>query len=163
MFLIAITAATRSIDICSAYFVPDGITRRTLVAAVKRGVKVRIITPGHFTDEAMVRRASRGLWGELLEAGVEIYEYQPTMFHCKLMVVDRLMTSVGSTNMDMRSFRLNDEANLNVYDAAFSERQAEIFEKDLERSVRITHEAWLQRPLLHKLRDRAATLLRVAL
>lgn len=163
MFLIAITAATRSIDICSAYFVPDGITRRTLVAAVARGVKVRIITPGKFTDEALVRRASRGLWGQLLEAGVEIYEYQPTMFHCKLMIVDRLMSSVGSTNMDMRSFRLNDEANLNIYDAAFSERQCEVFEQDLQRSVRITFADWQNRPWREKLRDRAATLLRIAL
>jgi phosphatidylserine/phosphatidylglycerophosphate/cardiolipin synthase-like enzyme len=116
----AITAATRSIELCSAYFVPDTITRRALVRAVERGVRVRILLPGKHTDEATVRRASRGLWGLLLEAGVQIHEYQPTMFHCKLMIVDGLMTSVGSTNFDMRSFRLNDEANLNIYDTAFA-------------------------------------------
>lgn len=163
MFLIAMTAATRSIDICSAYFVPDSITRRALKAAVERGVTVRIITPGRYTDEPLVRRASRGLWGELLQAGVQIYEYQPTMFHCKLMIVDRLMASVGSTNMDMRSFRLNDEANLNIYDAAFAERQSQMFEQDLERSVRMTFQDWKRRPLSQKLRDQAAALLRVAL
>jgi cardiolipin synthase len=160
MYLIAITSATRSIDLCSAYFVPDSITRRSLVRAVKRGVKVRIIVPGRYTDEATVRRASRALWGPLLEAGVEIYEYQPTMFHCKLMIVDRLMTSVGSTNFDMRSFRMNDEANLNIYDTAFAERQSEVFEQDLKRAKHITLEAWQQRPWRVKLKERTAAVFR---
>ena len=128
MYLLAITAATRSIDLSSAYFVPDDITRRALVDAVKRGVKVRIITPGKHMDAETVRRASRGLWGDLLEAGVEMYEYQPTMYHCKVMIVDGLMTSVGSTNFDVRSFSLNDEANLNIYDAAFAARQTRVFQ-----------------------------------
>jgi cardiolipin synthase len=163
MYLIAITAATRSIDLCSAYFVPDTITRRALVSAVGRGVRLRIIVPGKHTDEATVRRASRGLWGPLLEAGVEIHEYQPTMFHCKMMIVDGLMTSVGSTNFDMRSFRLNDEANLNIYDAAFARRQTEVFEADLQRTRRITLQDWRARPLHEKIHERAATLFRAIL
>ncbi len=155
MMLLAITAATRTIDIANAYFVPDDITRRALVAAAKRGVRVRIVVPGEHIDTATVRRASRGLWGELLEAGVQIHEYLPTMLHCKLMVVDGVMTSVGSTNFDVRSFRLNDEANLNIYDAAFAARQTEVFEADLKQSRRITLQAWRARPFTEKLHEHA--------
>ena len=154
MYLLAITAATRSIDISSAYFVPDDITRRSLIAAVERGVRVRIITPGQHMDAETVRRASRGLWGDLLEAGVQIYEYQPTMYHCKVLIVDQLMTSVGSTNMDVRSFQLNDEANLNVYDAGFAQRQTQVFEADLKQSNRITYALWKSRPLTEKASER---------
>ena len=155
MMLLAITAATRSIDIANAYFVPDDDTRRALVAAAKRGVRVRILVPGKYIDTATVRRASRGLWGELLEAGVQIHEYLPTMLHCKLMVVDGLMTSVGSTNFDVRSFRLNDEANLNIYDAAFAVRQTEVFEADLKQSRRVTLQTWRARPFTEKLHEHA--------
>ena len=81
---------------------------------LKRGVKIRIITPGEIIDTTAAR-ASRGSWA-LLQAGAQIFEYQPTMYHCKVMIVDELLVSVGSTNFDNRSFRLNDEANLNVYD-----------------------------------------------
>jgi cardiolipin synthase len=158
MYMLAITAATRTLDISSAYFVPDDLTRKALVEAVKRGVKVRIIMPGKHMDADTVRRASRGLWGDLLEAGVEIYEYQPTMYHCKVMIVDGLMTSVGSTNFDVRSFRLNDEANLNIYDKAFAARQTRVFEADLSKSRRITHEAWKARPFTEKVHEHTAAL-----
>ena len=163
MYLLAITAATRTIDIASAYFVPDDVTLNAIISAVKRGVRVRIIVPGKHTDQTTVRRASRGLWGGLLQAGVQIHEYQPTMYHCKLMMVDGLMTSVGSTNFDMRSFRMNDEANLNVYDAGFAARMTEVFEADLEKARRITHEEWQRRPLRIKLRERALSLLQPVL
>jgi cardiolipin synthase len=153
MYLLAITAATRTIDLCSAYFVPDQITRDALVTARERGVRIRIIMPGKHTDEHAVRRASRGLWGDLLRAGAEMYEYQPTMFHCKLMIVDGMMTSVGSTNFDVRSFRLNDEANLNVYDSQFAERMTRVFEADLARSRRTTLDQWLARPRIERWRE----------
>jgi cardiolipin synthase A/B len=158
MYLLAITAATRTIDLSSAYFVPDEITRNALVAAVKRGVRVRIITPGKHIDAETVRRASRGLWGDLLEAGVQMYEYQPTMYHCKVMIVDGLMTSVGSTNFDVRSFRLNDEANLNIYDAGFAARQTQVFEADLAKSQRITYAAWASRPFVSKVHEHTLAL-----
>ena len=106
-----------------------------------------------------MRRASRAPWGELLRAGAEIYEYQPTMFHCKVMVVDDLWVSVGSTNFDNRSFRLNDEANLNVYDAAFAQRQSAVFRADLKRSRRITLEEWENRPWSEKLVEHASAIL----
>jgi cardiolipin synthase len=93
-----------------------------------------------------------------LQAGAEIHQYQPTMFHCKVLVVDGLWTSVGSTNFDNRSFRLNDEANLNVYDPGVARRQLAIFEDDLRRSRRVAYEEWASRPWPEKLRERAAAL-----
>jgi cardiolipin synthase len=159
MYLIAITAAVRSIDMSSAYFVPDDMARLALTAALKRGVRVRIITPGRHTDQKTVRRASRALWGELLEAGVEIYEYQHTMYHCKMLVADGLLVSVGSTNFDPRSFHLNDEANLNIYDKPFGARMTQVFEDDLKNSRRITLEEWQRRPAMEKAAERLSALL----
>ena len=156
MYLLAITSATRSIALASAYFVPDELTTDALVAAQKRGVRVRILVPGPIIDTGVVRRASRAGWEPLLAAGAEIHEYQPTMFHCKVMVVDELLASVGSTNFDVRSFRLNDEANLNVYDAAFARAQLDVFERDLKQSQRVTLEAWRARPWREKLVERLA-------
>ncbi|RYX95021.1 MAG: cardiolipin synthase B [Comamonadaceae bacterium] len=156
MYLVAISAATQTIDLSSAYFVPDELTTEALVAAMRRGVRLRIITPGKNMDAETVRRASRGLWEPLLRAGAEMYEYQPTMYHCKVMIVDGLMTSVGSTNFDMRSFRMNDEANLNVYDRAFAARQTAVFEQDIAASRRITLEQWMRRPAMDKLHEFAA-------
>jgi cardiolipin synthase A/B len=120
MYLLAISAASRSIDLSASYFVPDSLTLQALVAALKRGVRLRIIVPGDHIDSETVRGASRATWGLLLSAGAVIAEYTPTMFHCKVMVVDGLLTSVGSTNFDNRSFRLNDEATLNIIDADFA-------------------------------------------
>jgi cardiolipin synthase len=156
MYLISIASAARSIALASAYFVPDQLTTDALVDARKRGVRVRILVPGPVIDTDVVRRASRAGWEPLLAAGVEIHEYQPTMFHCKVMIVDEQLVSVGSTNFDVRSFRLNDEANLNVYDAAFARRQLEVFERDLERSRRVTLEDWRARPFREKLVERLA-------
>nr|WP_207794126.1 cardiolipin synthase [Ramlibacter algicola] len=153
MTMLAIAASVRSIDIASAYFVPDRVALAALVSAAQRGVRVRVITPGRHTDQDTVRHASRGLWGPLLEAGVELYEYQPTMFHCKMLLVDGLLASVGSTNFDPRSFHLNDEANLNVYDAAFAQRMTEVFEADLRKCERITLEGWRRRPARERLRE----------
>ena len=161
MYHLAITAAERSIDLSVAYFVPDDLTRKLLTDALGRGVRVRVrlITPGENTDTEIVKAASRATWGPLLQAGAQIYEYRTTMYHCKGMIVDQLMVSVGSTNFDNRSFRLNDEANLNVYDPAFAARQATIFENDLAQSRRVTLEEWLSRPWTEKLGERLASVL----
>jgi cardiolipin synthase len=160
MYLLAITAAERSILLANAYFLPDKLTLRTLIDALERGVRVRIMTPGKHIDSAIVRRASRACWGDLLRAGAEIYEYQLTMFHCKTMVIDDCMVSVGSTNFDPRSFRLNDEANLNVYDTEAVAALSAVFEDDLLRSLLITYESWRQRPLRMKLWEKADALIR---
>ena len=160
MYLLSIASARKDIAISAAYFLPDNVEIDTLVAALKRGVRVRIIVPGEHMDSEIVRRASRARWGDLLAAGAEIYQYEPTMFHCKVMVVDELWTSVGSTNFDNRSFAVNDEANLNVYDREFARAQMQIFEADLARARRITLEEWRARPWTEKLREHAAALLR---
>ncbi len=159
MYLLTITAARNTIDLSSSYFVPDDLTVRTLVAAARRGVRIRIIVPGEHIDAGIVRAASRERWGDLLEAGVQIAEYQPTMFHVKALVVDSLLVSVGSTNFDNRSFSINDEANLNVLDREFASRQVEIFEKDWLRARRVTLQEWRDRPLLEKWGDEMASLL----
>ena len=151
MYLMAIAAAEHSIDLQAAYFVPDELMLNALKAARHRKVRVRIILPGEHTDSDSVRLASKAQWGELLLAGVEIYEYQPTMMHNKLLIVDKVMTSVGSTNFDERSFRLNDEASLNIYDPAFAARMTEVFETDLKPTVRYTYQSWQARPLKEKL------------
>jgi cardiolipin synthase len=159
MYLLAITASQHSIDIANSYFVPDEMTRHALADALKRGVRVRILTPGDHIDAETVRASSRGLWGDMLRLGAQIHEYQPTMFHCKVMIVDGLMVSVGSTNFDDRSFRMNDESNLNIYDAVFAKEQTTVFEEDLRHSRQVTYAAWQARPWTEKLHEKAASLL----
>lgn len=158
MYLLAITAASRSIDLSAAYFVPDKLSLKALLAAMKRGVRLRIIVPGEHIDSETVRLASKAEWGELLAAGAQISEFAPTMFHCKVMIVDGLLVSVGSTNFDNRSMRLNDEATLNVLDADFARAQTAAFEADLKRSVAFTHEQWLRRPLMEKVSEQVVHL-----
>jgi cardiolipin synthase len=159
MYLLAVTAASRSIDLSAAYFVPDALTLQALIDAVKRGVRLRIVLPGQHIDSDAVRGASRATWGPLLRAGATIAEYQPTMYHCKLMIVDGLLTSVGSTNFDNRSFRLNDEATLNIVDKAFASAQTAVFEADLARARRVTYEEWQARPLRERVGEWLASVI----
>jgi cardiolipin synthase len=163
MYLLAINAAAKSIHLSSAYFVPDELTREALIAAARRGVRVQIITPGKHMDAETVRKASRARWGDLLQSGIEISEYQPTMYHCKVLVVDGLWISVGSTNFDNRSFALNDEANLNILDPAFAARQIAIFEQDRAHATPITFAQWQQRPFTEKVVEHTAALLSLQL
>ncbi len=160
MYHLALTAAEKTVDLSMAYFVPDELSLRILVDALRRGVRIRLITPGSIIDTETVRSASRGTWGQLLEAGAEIYEFQPTMYHCKVMIVDNILVSVGSTNFDNRSFRLNDEANLNIYDSALAARQTAVFEADLKRSRRVTLEEWKARPWNERVKEFGGSLLR---
>ena len=122
-------------------------------------MRLRLIVPGPIIDTDLVRRASRSTWGPLPAAGAQVHKYQPTMFHVKLLIVDGLLVSVGSTNFDPRSFRLNDEANLNIYDSAFAAAQTAVFERDLAQSRRITLAEWETRPWHEKLIEQAAGLL----
>ena len=151
MYLMSIAAAEQSIDLQASYFVPDELIVKALLAARQRGVKVRILVPGEHIDSDTVRLASKAGWGPLLQAGIDIHEYLPTMMHNKLLIVDQEMVSVGSTNFDVRSFRLNDEASLNIYDRAFAEKMTRVFDEDLKHSKRYTHEIWAARPLKEKL------------
>jgi cardiolipin synthase len=150
MYLMAIAAATRSIDLEASYFVPDALIVDALLAARKRGVRIRVLVPGEHIDSETVRLASKATWGPLLESGVEISEYIPTMLHVKLLVVDGELVSVGSTNFDVRSFRLNDEASLNVYNRDFAARMTAVFEADLAKSSPYTVARWKDRPLREK-------------
>lgn len=152
MYLMTITAAVRTIDLSAAYFIPDDLTLRALEEAIRRGVRIRVVVPGQHTDSETVRSVSRARWGKLLSAGAVIAEYAPTMYHCKVLIVDNLLVSVGSTNFDNRSFRLNDEATLNILSREFAAEQTRIFEEDLARSRTVSFEQWRQRPL----RERAA-------
>jgi cardiolipin synthase len=145
MFILSIAAAEKNIRLASAYFVPDDVTVQALIDARARGVKVQIIVPGETIDKKIVRNASRARWGDLLRIGVEIYEYQPTMYHTKAMIVDDAWVSIGSANLDNRSFQLNDETNLNLLDHIFAMQQVRIFDDDLSHSRQITYELWQKR------------------
>ena len=150
MFLLSLAGAQESVLIESPYFIPDRLLSATLIEARRRGVRVEVIVPGKHIDSKLARAASRAVWGPLLEAGVEIYEFQPTMIHAKLLVVDGRWVSVGSSNFDSRSMSLNDEANYNVLDRAFAARQTAIFARDKLRARRVTLDEWRRRPLYEK-------------
>ena len=154
MYLLAVAAAERTIDVAASYFVPDKLLIQAIIEARGRGVRVRILLPGPHSDAKTTQVASKSTWGELLQAGVLIYVYQPTMLHTKLVIVDTTLVSVGSTNFDPRSFRLNDEANLNIYDQAFARQMTEVFEADLQPSLRYTYEMWKARPLREKFMEK---------
>ena len=138
MYLLAIAAAKRTLRIENAYFLPDDLLRKELVAASKRGARIEIIVPGKKIDKKLVRSASRRHWPELLNAGIKIYEYEPTLLHAKLMIVDDKFVSVGSGNFANRSVRLNDEANLDVLDSDFAAQQTHLFELDKRQSHQVT-------------------------
>ncbi|MGZ5553388.1 MAG: phospholipase D-like domain-containing protein [Chthoniobacterales bacterium] len=138
MYLLAIASAKHTLLIENAYFLPDDLMRKELIDAARRGAKVEIIVPGKHIDQKILRIASRRRWPELLKAGVHIYEYQPAMDHVKLLIVDGAFVSVGSGNFDLRSVRLNDEANLNVLSSSFASEQTRLFMKDKQRSREIT-------------------------
>src|SRR5215831_7581385 len=148
LYYMAIQAARQRIWIENAYFVPDSQIRQGLVAAVARGVDVRVLVPGKYIDSPNVRLASRFHYGELLDGGVQIYEYLPTMLHCKVMVVDGLWTSIGSINFVNRSFKKNAEVSVTVYDRDFAREVEKTFERDLTSSEVFTKEKWKKRGLL---------------
>jgi cardiolipin synthase A/B len=154
MYLTVIAAAEKHIDLQAAYFVPDPLTMQALLAATRRKVRIRINVPGEHIDSDAVRLASKSVWGQLLAAGVEIYEFLPTMLHNKMLIVDDVLVSVGSTNFDTRSFKLNDEASMNIYDAAFAQQMRAVFESDLLRSRSFTYDMWVDRPTFEKFAEK---------
>ena len=148
LYYMAIQAARKSIWMENAYFVPDGQIRRGLVNAVARGVDVRVIVPGPHIDIPFVRMASRYHYGELLDGGVKIYEFQPTMLHSKVMVVDSLWTTIGSINIVNRSMKKNAEANVAIYDRGFAAIVEKSILADFERSEVFTRAKWKKRGFL---------------
>jgi cardiolipin synthase A/B len=147
LYSVAISAAERRISLSNSYFVPNDDSLALLVAACKRGVDVRILVPGPVNDVPATKASARTRFGELLRGGARIYEYQPTMMHAKTLVVDGLFATVGSTNFDNRSFRLNDEIDLEVYDERVAGKLEQMFETDLTRSRPYTYEQWVHRTL----------------
>jgi cardiolipin synthase len=159
LYLLSVTAARDHVRLASAYFVPDQQTTDALIAARQRGVTVEILVPGKHIDVEIVRGASRARWGPLLRAGIEIYEYDQTMFHVKQAIFDDQWVSIGSSNLDARSFKMNDEANLNVLDRAFARQQIAVFEADKAKAHRITYQAWRDRPWTEKFAEDMASIL----
>ncbi len=154
MYLLAIAAAEATIDLAASYFVPDKLLIEALVAARHRDVRVRILLPEPHIDSFTVKIASKANWGALLQAGAEIYVYQPTMLHTKLLVIDAGFVSVGSTNFDVRSIRLNDEASLNVYNGDFAAQMTAVFEADLLAAESYSLARWKSRPLREKVSEK---------
>jgi cardiolipin synthase len=153
LYLLAIASARRTLDITTPYFVTDESTGWALEDAVRRGVKVRILLEGGLTDAMPVKYASRRAYDRLLSLGVEIHEYQPTMMHTKVLVVDGVWSMFGSANFDNRSLELNDELNVAVSSPDLARRFLQDFEADLRASHKLELEAWRQRGLLHKVRE----------
>jgi cardiolipin synthase len=145
-----IVSAKRNIAITTPYFLPDKTLKGELCRAIERGVKVQILVPGNKNNHFLTRSTSRGAYGELLKAGAELYEYQPSMIHAKVLIVDELWAVVGSTNFDNRSFGINDEVNLAVRDQAVAQRLGADFTADLQCSQRISLEKWHRRPFAER-------------
>ena len=145
-FLVAVASARSTIEITNSYMILDHVALQALERAVRRGVRVRLLLPSRHTDSSAVRYAGRSDYTSLLKAGVEIYEFAPSRLHAKTMVVDGSWASVGSTNLDRRSFNWNYEVNLNVFNKDFASLLENIFERDLARSQRVTLAQWKKRP-----------------
>ena len=152
LFLLSITSAQKSIHIANPYFFPDDRIEEALINAVKRGVRVIVLTPAK-SDNAASSSASHQGFGPYLLGGVEIYEYQPALMHTKAMVVDGVWATVGSANLDYRSLSINEELNLVVYGAIFAQQVEKSFQEDLKYSKRLTYEAWNSRPLWDKIME----------
>jgi cardiolipin synthase len=153
LIYLAVAAAKRSIELTSAYFVPRPAFTEALVEAANRGVRMRILVPGSHIDKQFVRTAGRAAYDDLIGAGIEIYEYCPTMLHAKTLTVDEIWSSVGSVNFDNRSFQLHDEVTLCVQSERFAGQLHRVFERDLENSERIEPEQWQQRPISQRARE----------
>ena len=153
LIYLAVAAAKRSIELTSAYFVPRPAFTQALVEAADRGVRMRILVPGSHIDKQFVRTAGRASYDELIDAGIEIYEYCPTMLHAKTLTVDEIWSSVGSVNFDNRSFQLHDEVTLCVQSERFSGQLHDVFESDLEDSERIEPDQWRERPITQRARE----------
>lgn len=153
LYLLSLAGARRTIDIQSPYFILDESTRWSLGEARRRGVRIRVLTDGEITDAMPVKDASRAGYQQLLDSGIEIYEYQPTMMHVKAMMVDGIWSVIGSANFDNRSFELNDEVTVGVYDRELAAALTRDFEADLQRSLQLHAATWHERGLVPKVRE----------
>jgi cardiolipin synthase A/B len=159
LFQTLLASAKERIDITTPYFLPDKGLRDEIIRAVERGVKVTVICPGRHNDHLLTRHSSRRLYGALLRAGAEIYEYRKSMIHAKILIVDGRWSVFGSTNMDHRSFSINDEVNVASNDLTLAARFREDFARDLAVSRKITYKKWKRRPLWERLSEGLGRLL----
>ena len=150
LFQLLLASARNSISITTPYFLPDKSLTKELCRAVERGIRLRILVPGLKSDHMVTRSTSRAGYGDLLKAGAEVYEYQPSMIHAKVLCIDDLWVVVGSTNFDNRSFGINDEVNLAIRDANVAMRFENDMAFDLEQSRRITLQEWNHRPVTER-------------
>ena len=157
-YLLALAAARESIDIQSPYLLTDASSEWSLTEARRRGVRVRMLVEGNITDAMPVKYASRAQYEHLMQLGIEIHEYQPAMMHTKAVIIDGALSIVGSANFDNRSFELNDELNVVVFDRGVAARLREDFERDLTKSKRLDLQSWRSRSLLTRTREKAWSL-----
>jgi len=143
-FLLALSSARRSIKVTNPYVLLDEQMVETLILAARRGVQITFLVPG-VSDHPLVRHAGRRQFGRLLEAGIEIHEYTAALLHAKTIVIDGIWATVGSTNLDHRSFKLNDELNVVAYDTEFAAQLEKVFQEDLRYAQRIDLETWRNR------------------
>jgi cardiolipin synthase len=150
---VAISAAEKRISITNAYCTPSDDQTKLLVAAVKRGVDVRLLLPGKHNDQPLTKAAGRTAYGKLLEGGVRIFEYEPTMIHAKTMVVDGLFSVFGTSNLDARSSQINEEIEITVYDEGFGQQMEAVFDNDLKQSRSYTLEEFKKRSVWERLTE----------
>lgn len=150
MYFLAISAARKTIDIANPYFVPDHVSIDLFRDAVRRGVRVRIMVAGVSNDTWITRLNSVRLYGALLDAGVELMEYNRTMMHHKIMIVDGLWSTVGTANFDNRSFSHNEESNVCLCDEGFARELTETYERDARVCQRVTTASWRRRGIAAK-------------
>jgi cardiolipin synthase len=160
MFKMGLASAQRELLIQNPYFIPDEQTVKLLRRAVQRGVEVRLMIPGAVSDSAIVRHAGHRHFEEMLGDGVRIFEFQRTLIHQKIMVIDGVWAHVGSTNFDSRSFDINEEAGVGIIDTSVAAELKEAFEEDMKDCVELTPANWKRRcPLWHRGMDRLCYLL----
>jgi len=152
LFLLSINSAKKSILITNPYFMPDDVMTEALVKAAGRGVSVEILLPGEI-DSQITYTVSRSHYGPLLLGGVHIYEYKASLLHAKTIVVDGVWSTIGSTNFDNRSFALNQEINLTIYNREVAQRLERIFADDLKYSEPISYEQWQSRSLFERVME----------
>jgi cardiolipin synthase len=160
LFHTSMAAAKQRLWIASPYLVPDASTRDVLIQACQRGIDVRILTMGKRNDKPYVYLSARELYGELLKAGVKIFEYQPNMMHAKLLLVDDRWVSHGSTNVDERSFFINDELNVSISDFDLASKMEQFLISSFANSLNVTFDRWRRRPLLQRIQGRIGLLFR---
>ncbi|SHH07865.1 cardiolipin synthase [Massilia sp. CF038] len=156
-FMLAIQEAKSSIHITSAYFVPDRQFVEAMVLAAKRGVDVKLVLPG-VSDHGLVMHAGHSFYDQLLSGGVKIYQLQVAVLHAKTAVIDGTWSTVGSANIDRRSFLHNYELNVVVVDSAFGRDMESAFAEDLRDSKEITLDAWRDRPWIDRIKEMASRL-----